>query len=186
MRLLVACSICFIYVLIICPPIAHASNNSISISELLVEVVDREINIDCSVKYAVDDKVKTALSNGIEISFVLELELKMDREVWPDTAVVKLTREFRLKYHGLSKQYVLFDVQNDIERSFPDLFSAFHHFGRLRNMVLANIDILELDQQYYVRARARLLPEKLPLPLRIKSYFSADWRPSSGWTIWPM
>ena len=186
MRLLVACSICFIYVLITCPPIAHASNTSISVSELLVEVVDREIIIDCSVKYVVDDKVKTALSNGIEVSFVLELELKMDREIWPDTEVAKLIREFRLKYHALSKQYVLFDVQNNIERSFPDLSSAFHHFGRLRKLALANIDILELDQQYYVRARARLLPEKLPLPLRIKSYFSADWRPSSGWTIWPM
>ena len=186
MRLLVACSICFIYVLSICPLTARASTNNISIKELLVEIVDSEIKVSCRVNYSVDDKVKTALSNGIEVTFALELELRMERKVWPDTTVVEQVHEFRLKYHALSKQYVLVDVEHDTERSFPDLFSAFYYIGRLRNVALGSIDLLELDQQYYVRARARLQSEKLPLPLRIKSYFSKDWRPSSGWTSWPM
>ena len=81
---------------------------------------------------------------------------------------------------------LMVDTKNGQERSFPDFYSAFYFIGNLRNNHLASIDILELDQQYYVRARARLQAEKLPLPLRIKSYFSPDWRPSSGWTSWPM
>ena len=186
MRLLVACSICVIYVLMICSSIAHASTNNIEIKELSVEIVDREIKVDSKVSYALDSKIKNAISNGIEVSFIFDLELRMERKIWPDTVIAALTREFRIKYHALSKQYVMVDVETKQERSFPDLYSAFYFIGHLRKLHLASIDAVELNQQYYIRARARLQTEKLPLPLRIKSYFSSDWRPSSGWTAWPM
>ncbi len=186
MRLLAACSACVIYLLIHYSSVAHASADNISIKELLVEIIDSNINVDCRIKYVLDDKIKAAISNGIEVSFILDIELRMEREFWLDTSVAELSREFRIKYHALSKQYVMIDTENGHERSFPDLFSAFFFIGHLRNNHLASIDILELDKQYYVRARARLQAEKLPLPLRIKSYFSPDWRPSSGWTSWPM
>ena len=186
MRLLVACSICLIYVLTTHQLVTYASTNNITVDELLVEIVERNIHINCEVQYKVDDKVKSALRNGIEVTFALELQLQLDREMWPDTTVTSLVREFRLKYHALSKQYVMVDVIKGHERSFPDLYSAFFYMGNMRELELANIDVLELNQKYYIRARARLLPEKLPLPLRVKSYFSRDWRPSSGWTTWPM
>ena len=186
MRLLTACSACLIYLLIHHLSVAHASADDISITELLIEIVDRDIKVDCRIKYVLDDKVKTAISNGIEVSFILDIELRMEREFWLDTSVAQLNREFRINYHALSKQYVMIDVNKGHERSFPDLFSAFYFIGNLRNNHLAKIDILQLDQQYYVRARARLQAEKLPLPLRIKSYFSPDWRPSSGWMSWQM
>ena len=186
MRLLVACSLCLFYVLNSAHFFAYAAINNISVKELLIEIVERNIHIDCEVEYGVDKKVKSALRNGIEVTFALELQLQLDHEIWLDTTVTSLVREFRLKYHALSKQYVLKDVEKGHERSFPDLYSAFFYMGNMRELMLANIDVLELDQKYYVRARARLLTEKLPLPLRVKSYFSQDWRPSSGWTIWPM
>lgn len=186
MRLLAACSICVIYVLTNYSSDAYASADTISIRELLVEIVDREINVDCRIKFAVDDKIKTAIGNGIEVSFILDLELRMEREIWLDATVAELRREFRIKYHALSKQYVMVDEDSGQERSFPDLYSAFFFIGNIRKNPLATIDVLELEQQYYIRARARLQTEKLPLPLRIKSYFSPDWRPSSGWTAWPM
>lgn len=186
MRLLVACSVYFAYVLSSYQFVAHASAEYISVNDVLIEIVDRKINIDCKVKYAVDETVRTALSNGIEVSFILELQLQLQRANWLDETVASLVREFRLKYHALSKQYVLIDVGKDYERSFPDLYSAFSYMGQLRDVVLASIDVLELNQQYYIRARARLVSENLPLPLRIKSYFSSAWRPTSGWTTWPM
>ena len=186
MRLLVACSAYLIYVLSTYQYVAHASTEYISVNEVQIEIVEHEINIDCKVRYAVDEAVKAALSNGIEVSFTLELQLQRNQANWLDTTIASLMREFRLKYHALSKQYVLIEVEQEYERSFPDLYSAFSYMGQLHNIVLANIDVLELNQIYYVRARARLVSENLPLPLRIKSYFSPAWRPTSGWTTWPM
>ena len=186
MRLLVACSICFVYVLYNFVPLAHADSRFITVNKLSVEVVDQEIMVDSEVRFRVDEKVKAALSNGVDINFILELELRLQREIWPDSTLATQARKFRLKYHALSNQYILVNLNEDKERSFPDLYSAFFHMGRFRNLALTGLHVVELKQQYYIRARARLVSEDLPLPLRIKSYFSRDWRPSSGWTVWPM
>ena len=159
---------------------------SISVHEVSVSVIDKKIIVDCEVQYGLDGQVKEALRNGIEMMFILEIELKHDNPYWVDQKLSSLQREFKIKYHALSKQYVMTETDNEIERSFPDLYSAFYFQKRLHNAELASVESLDLEQEYYLRARARLVSEKLPLPLRIKSYVSASWRPSSGWTVWPM
>jgi hypothetical protein len=126
------------------------------------------------------------LRNGIEMSFLLEIELRQENIYWIDPLISQLQRKFRVKYHALAKQFVMVDMGNKKERSFPDLYSAFYYQRQIRNAELASIGSLDLAKEYYIRARARLVSEDLPLPLRIKSYVSTGWRPSSGWTVWPM
>ena len=45
---------------------------------------------------------------------------------------------------------------------------------------------LEEQENYVVQLRSRLLSSELPLPLRMKSYFSPKWRLDSGWYQWPL
>jgi hypothetical protein len=163
----------------------HA-DEGISVSNLTSSVTEKKIKINCEVQYGLDDRVKEALRNGIEMSFLLEIELRQQSHYWIDPLLSEFQREFRVKYHALSKQFVMVDMGNQKERSFPDLYSAFYYQRRIRNAELASIDSLDLEKEYYFRARARLVSENLPLPLRIKSYVSSGWRPSSGWTVWPM
>lgn len=163
-----------------------SQNDSIDITQLTTKVDDKQIRIDCEVSYRLDDSVKEALSNGIEMTFRLEIELMQESIYWIDNIHADLIREFKVKYHALSKQYVMRDAGSDVERSFPDLYSAFYYQRRLHNANLSDVESLQPQNKYYLRARARLVSEALPLPLRIKSYLSRAWRPSSGWTIWPI
>lgn len=165
---------------------SEAQQKAIVIKDLHSRIIDNHIKVNCDVSYRLEDSVKEALSNGIEMSFRLEIELMQQNPYWLDNTQARIEREFIVKYHALSKQFVMKDAGSDIERSFPDLYSAFYYQRRLHNAILAQEDKLESEQHLYLRARARLLSEQLPLPLRIKSYLSSDWRPSSGWTIWPM
>ena len=176
----------FIVLLTLLGVCSAAQNESIEIKDLHTVVVNDQIKVNCEVSYSLEDSLKAALSNGIEMSFRLEIELRQKTPYWLDITQAKLEREFTVKYHALSKQYVMQDAGSDVERSFPDLYSAFYYQRRLHNAVLANSEVLQAQQQYYMRARARLISEQLALPLRIKSYFSAAWRPNSGWTEWPM
>jgi len=162
-----------------------SQSHSIVIKDLTTTVLDDQIKVDCEVSYRLDGGVKEALSNGIEMTFRLEIELVEDTPFWVDDIHSSIKREFKVKYHALSKQYVMKDVSSDVERSFPDLYSAFYYQRRLYNAILTNYDSSPANE-YYLRARARLVSEDLPLPLRIKSYLSSSWRLSSGWTIWPM
>ncbi|MDW3095984.1 MAG: DUF4390 domain-containing protein [Gammaproteobacteria bacterium] len=185
MRLLSLPSFLFIFSIALCCTSAWAEKG-IRVNDLSSSVVDKKIRVDCEIHYGLSDKVKEALRNGIEMSFLLEVELRQESLYWLDPLVNNLFREFRVKYHALSKQFVMIEMGSHKERSFPDLYSAFYYQRKIHNAELASIDSLDVKHEYYIRARARLLSEKLPLPLRIKSYVSSSWRPSSGWTVWPM
>jgi len=185
MRPLAPISYLFIYILTLGLSFAAPSEN-ISVNDVSVSVADKKIIVDCEVQYGLDEQVKEALRNGIEMMFILEIELKHDNPYWIDQQLSYLQREFKIKYHALSKQYVMTETDSHVERSFPDLYSAFYFQNRLHSAELVSVESLDLDQEYYIRARARLVSEKLPLPLRIKSYVSTSWRASSGWTVWPM
>ncbi len=185
MRLLALCHLSFIILLTLYSSHVFA-DEGIIVSDLSSDVIDQKVTVDCEVQYRLDDRVKEALTNGIEMSFLLEIELRQENLYWLDPLLSQLQREFRVKYHALSKQFVMVEMGSHIERSFPDLYSAFYYQHRIHNAALTNTNELDLKQKYYFRARARLVSENLPLPLRIKSYVSPGWRPSSGWTVWPM
>ena len=160
------------------------ANTGITIDDISIRVTENIVTVDCDVTYAVDEKVEHALSNGVEVAFILDLELIEEHQYWLNQSVGSFSYMFLLKYHALSQQYILKDATD--EQSFPDLYSAFYYQSRIKNIELANLDSLDLEQNYFIRARARLASEMLPLPLRIKSYFAREWRPTSGWTKWPM
>ena len=160
------------------------ANIGITIDDISARVIDHVVTVDCDVTYEVDERIEEALSNGVEVAFILDIELVEENQYWMNQNVGSFSYMFFLKYHALSQQYILKD--KNIERSFPDLYSAFYYQSRIKNIELINIDALDLEKKYFIRARARLASEMLPLPLRIKSYFASEWRPTSGWTKWPM
>lgn len=185
MRLFATSSVLAIFLCNICFSSAYTHDN-IAVSDLSVTLAEEKIQVNCEVLYSVHRQVKEALGNGIEMTFALEIELRQQKTGWFDPRLGLLQHVFKIKYHALSKQYVMREAGSPVERSFPDLYSAFFYQRQLRRAKLAGAEILDSNKKYYLRARARLVSESLPLPLRIKSYLSANWRPSSGWTLWPM
>lgn len=185
MQLLARCVLTTLTILL-CGASPAWSENSIKITELLSSRYDNLLKVQCEIQYQLDDKVKEALRNGIEMTFKIEIELMQSKPLLLDKTQSRFNREFKVKYHALSKQFVMKVTDSDIERSFPDLYSAFYYQRYFHNAPLADLSMILKDKKYYIRARARLASEQLPLPLRIKSYLSKGWRPSSGWTLWPI
>ena len=94
----------------------HA-NTGITIDDVSVRVSEHVVTVDCDVTYDVDEKIKNALSNGVELAFILDLELVEDNQYWLNRSIGSFNYMFFLKYHALSQQYILKDKNN--ERSFP-------------------------------------------------------------------
>lgn len=156
----------------------------IKIEKLVTKKYEQSIHVSCEVSYYLHDKVKEALANGIMMSFVTDLELIENTPNWFNQVQARYQKVFSIKYHALSKQFVV--SMNGEDRSYPDLFSVFYQQTRLCDFRIGPISVTQFSESVYVRAKVRLLTEALPLPLRVKSYLSKDWRPSSGWTVWPM
>jgi hypothetical protein len=175
----------FIIVYISCCHV-NAKSNNILINDLAIEVIEKEINVKCEVQYGVHEEIEIALINGIGMIFTLVVELRRERSYWLDPLITSVSKSFEIKYHALSEQFVVSELGEQTERSFPDLYSAFYNREHIDEFDLASIDQLDIHKKYYVRAKAQLVTEELPLPLRVKSYFSEKWRPSSGWSQWPI
>jgi len=165
---------------------SYAKENNIVINDLAVEVIEQEINVKCDVQYGVHEEVEIALLNGIEMMFNLIVEVRQQRGYWLDPLISSVSKSFKIKYHALSEQFVVSELNEHTEKSFPDLYSAFYNREHIDEIDLVSLTRLNIEEEYYVRAKAQLVTEELPLPLRVKSYFSKNWRPSSGWSQWPI
>ena len=153
---------------------------------LNVTELNDELRLDAEIAYQLNSEVREALVNGIPLLFQVEVQVvSLQKWVW-DKVVTTIVKTHLLQYHILSKQYVLENLETGESDSFPDLESVLVQQGRVSAMYIAESNFLNDQENYVVQLRSQLLTRKLPLPLRMKSYFSPKWRLDSGWYEWPL
>ena len=163
-----------------------ARTSAVEVNYLNVAKLNNELRLDAEIAYELNSEVRRALVNGIPLMFQVEVQVVALKDWRWDKIISSVVKTYELKYHALSKQYVLDNLESGESDSYPDLESVLIQQGRVSAMYIAEIDYLDEQEKYVVQLRARLLSNKLPLPLRMKSYFSPKWRLSSGWHEWPL
>ena len=125
------------------------------------------------------------LLNGIPLTFVYDIRLQK-KGFFSQTAYQKEVR-YLLFYHGLSKQFVVRDLETKKQHSYPILSLALLSISAPAEIVLGmkNSEGIIL-QEYEGRARLWLDIEALPTPLRIPAYLSSNWWLSSNWFKWEL
>jgi len=163
---------------------ARAKTRAIEVNYLNVTELNNELRLDAEIAYELNNEVREALINGIPLMFQVEVQVVyLQKWLW-DKVITTTIKTHSLKYHILSKQYVLENLDTGESDSFPDLESVLAQQGRVSAMHISEADYLNQKQTYVVKLRSQLLTNKLPLPLRMKSYFSPKWRLDSGWHQW--
>ncbi len=165
---------------------ALSKTSAIEVNYLNVTELKNELRLDAEIAYRLNSEVREALVNGIPLLFQVEVQVvSLQKWLW-DKVIATTMKTHLLKYHILSKQYVLENLETGESDSFPDLQSVLVQQGRVSAMYIAEADYLNDQEKYVVQLRSQLLTSKLPLPLRMKSYFSPKWRLDSGWYEWPL
>ena len=165
---------------------AAAKNKNFQINYLNITEIEDELRLDAEIDYRLNDEIEEALINGIVMMFQVEVQVKTQRKWTWDKTISEISHSYSLRYHALSKQYIWENLDTGASDTFPDLESALTHQGRISAMYIAETANLVKENQHFVQLRSRMLTDKLPLPLRIKSYFSPKWRLTSGWNVWPL
>lgn len=166
--------------------IAQAKTSAIEVNYLNIAELNNELRLDAEIAYELNSEVRKALINGIPMVFQVEVQIvALQKWLW-DKIISTTVKTHLLKYHVLSKQYVLENLETGESVSFPDLESVLIKQGNVSAMYIAEADYLNEQEDYVVQLRSRLLSSELPLPLRMKSYFSPKWRLDSGWYQWPL
>ncbi len=152
---------------------------NINVAEISIE--NGVYLLDANVDYELSKAAKEALRNGVQLIFRLEVELLQLRKWWLDRVIADLTQRYRLKYHALSRQYVIENLNTGVQETFPDLSSALRHQGEVINLPIIDSALFERRKRYACRIRANLALDELPLPLRVTAYLSPQWQIGTDW-----
>jgi hypothetical protein len=154
-------------------------------------VVDGDVTVDTDVVYLdarldldLSDEAKRALDNGVPLTIELEITVTRPRWWWFDKDVASLIQRYRLRFHALSRRYVLTSLNSGESRSYNSRSAMLAQLGQVSSLPLIDRGLLEPGDTYVVGLRARLDLDALPRPLRAGAYVSPQWRLVSEWFTW--
>jgi hypothetical protein len=139
-----------------------------------------------SVDFGLTNYLQNALKNGVALNARVQYRLIVDRGWWFNKETTLLTVRYQLKYHALSRHYLLTRNDTNEHWNFSNLSAALRKLGEPRQYSLPKIQIPLDNKDYSLFAVADMFPETLRLPLRIQSLFSDRYSISSEGVLWPL
>ncbi|MEH6456909.1 MAG: DUF4390 domain-containing protein [Cocleimonas sp.] len=163
---------------------AHAENIDFKDFKLMGNPDKFEINT--RVEFVLTDYLRSALQNGVTLEARVQFRLGKHNSWWFNSDTPLLTVTYQLKYHALSRHYLLSRNDTNEHWNFSTLPSAVRKLSELRKYSLPDISASLGDGEYYILAAADMVPSSLGLPLRIQSIFSDQYTLSSEGVLWPL
>ena len=145
-----------------------------------------KFEISTRVEFVLTDYLRSALQNGITLNARVQFRLGKHNSWWFNKDTPLLTVTYRLKYHALSRHYLLSRSDTNEHWNFSNLPSAIRKLGELRKYSLPDISKSIGDGEFYILAAADMVPSSLGLPLRFQSLFSDEYKLTSEGVLWPL
>jgi hypothetical protein len=162
----------------------------------LLEVRSAYVNIDggvfqlyARIAYPVNDDIRSALKDGLTLTFDLDVVVARERRWWVDADVANYTLTRELVYHAVSDRYVAREVD-------PRASSQLHSYATLEEALeaLGTVDAwpilvapqLSANREYRVSLRAGVRRGRLADTLRVLLFWTDDWHRQSEWFSWSL
>ena len=159
----------------------HAVDKSL-ISQAAIRATPQGYELDANVDIALNRTLEDALSKGINLYFLLELELTRPRNWWFDEGIAEPVRTQRIYYHLLLRRYVV--ETGYTTRTAASLSEALALLGTVEEWQILERGALKAGQRYDARLRLRLDTAQLPKPLSIGAVTSDKWELATPWYEW--
>ena len=137
------------------------------------------------VEYPVSEAIRTALKDGVTLTFDLDARVDRERRFWLNANIVDLTLRRELTYHAVSGRYVVRDTRSRDQQSFPTLDEALDYLGKVDAWPILVEPQLD-GGSYTISVRAGMRRGHLPASLRAILFWTDDWARVSEWYIWSL
>ena len=174
----------FLIWLFLLPMQAYAEN--IDFKDFKLSGKAEKFEIITRVEFVLTDYLRSALRNGVTLNARIQFRLGKHNSWWFNEDTPLLTATYQLKYHALSRHYLLSRNDTNEHWNFSTLPSAIRKLSELRKYALPDISAQLGEGEYYILAAADLIPSSLGLPLRIQSLFSDEYKLTSEGVLWPL
>jgi hypothetical protein len=150
-----------------------------SINDVRVLAAYQSLNVNVRQALELSEQAREALEHGVMLSISLELELRNNANL---IVAQQTIRRYQLRYLPLNERYQLTDEHAGELR----LFSRLRHlYAALGDLDIRLVTGPLPSGGYELRTRVRLDESRLPAPMRLPTWFSAQWQHDSEWSTWP-
>jgi hypothetical protein len=148
-------------------------------------VVDHGVlQLSAHIDYPINDRIRSALRDGVTLAFDLEVAVNRRRRLWFDATVVETTLRRELTYHAVTDRYVLRDDAGVEQENFPTLEAALEKLGRIEDLPILVQSQLRGEAPWEVAVRAGIRRGQMPDALRALVFWTDDWHRTTGWYTW--
>ncbi len=161
-------------------PVAARASEGIDFIDATLEATDDGYRLSSSFNVELTRSLEDALTRGVPLYFVLQVEISRPRWYWFDEVSVKATRTIRLSYNVLTQQYRA-SIDGSLHRNFTRLDDLLALLRRPGRWIVAEPGALKRDASYTVAVQLALDVSQLPKPIQVTAIGSNDWRLASGW-----
>jgi hypothetical protein len=151
-----------------------------------VQLLEGVYLLNARLQLPLSNRVRAALSDGVPLSLILELEVSRARHYWLDEGVASLRQEYQLQYQAVSDRYVVRNVNSGQQASYPDLDSALDQMARVSSVPVLDEALIRKGYRHEFSLRATLNLGDLPDTLRVLMFWTNDYHRVSEWYTWPL
>lgn len=143
-------------VLLVFPPRVGAAD--LKMANLVVTNSEKSLMVHAVLLGSLPEDLVEGLGAGIPAVVRFQVELWQYNSFWVDRRIAAKSIERQITYDVLTKEYRVMSVQEEGREPYVtrDLWEARRVISQLRALRLAPIDLLKLEELYYVRLRAEV------------------------------
>lgn len=159
--------------------IRTASADDIELLEARLEQTEDGTVLNADFAFDFNARLEQAVTNGVPLYFVVEVELTQPRWYWFDDKTASRRLQTRLSYHALSRHFRL--STGPLQQNYSTLGEALAVLRRVRNLQVLDKNAPLADARYQVAVRMRLDLSLLPKPFQVNALTSREWHLESEW-----
>jgi hypothetical protein len=151
-----------------------------------LEQVEDNYRLSADFDVELTPTLEDALTRGVPLYFVLELDVWRQRDWWFDKLVVSSKHTRKLSYNALTRQYRL--ASGGLYQNFFQLDEALRVLGRVRGSPAVERKLLRHNRSHQAEVRMSLDASQLPSLFQLDALASPDWNlkvVAYSWSIMP-
>ncbi|HSI24934.1 MAG TPA: DUF4390 domain-containing protein [Methylotenera sp.] len=160
------------------------ADGAIQINTAELHVADDFYSLATDVDVRLDKDIEEAVNKGVPLNFIVEFQIVIPREYWFDDEVVTATQNITLRYHALTRQYLV--NRSKYQQGFETLNEALSDLATFNEWKVVEKSQLEKNEPYQAALLIRLDQSKLPKAIQVDAIGSEKWNLSSEkfeWTL---
>ena len=166
--------------------LADALDGTLEVQSAFVSRADNVYQLNAHIRYPLNDEIRSALRDGISLSFDLDATVTRERRFWFNAEIAAVTLRRELAWQALTERYVVRDSAGRDQQSFATLEDALEHLGRVEAWPIMVDSQIKDSGEFRVNVRAGMRRGRLTDTLRVILFWTNDWHRESEWYSWSL